>query len=131
MEVSEYQLKNLIRKSIIEVFQENQTTIFSLIDNYYKERKSNIYKIYLASTSEYPCAFDDLIDKKTKETIITISTKNEVGVDLELGITKSEDKIFDIVVDVELLTKEVVKKQVKKLSKIVEINYLIDFVEKQ
>lgn len=128
MEVSEYKLKDLIRSTIIEVFQENQNTLFSIIDNYNKTKQKNqTQSIQLVPTTEYPTTWDDIIDKETRKTIITISTKEEADENLEVGITKSDDGIYDIVVDTDIITEEIAKKQVAKLSKIVEINYLLNF----
>ena len=78
----------------------------------------------LKTTSEYPCKWDDLINeqRETYATIYTLKNAREEGI-IKIGITKKKDGIFDIVVDVPELTKELVQTAIKELSKITGIEY--------
>lgn len=89
-----------------------------------KEKKP----IHLAHTSTYPCQYDDLIDSISRETVITISTfsyQKEENEEAETGIFPSEDGIIDIVIDAEMLTEQIVKKQLHILSKLTGNNYIL------
>jgi hypothetical protein len=71
----------------------------------------------LKSTSQYPCQWDDLVDKNGR-VIVTIYTLREKIIDGPSvpGVKFCEDGIFDIVVDVPELTEEVVAEVLVDLS---------------
>lgn len=78
----------------------------------------------LKTTGEYPCQFDDLIDKnrKTYATIYTLKNAREYGIN-KIGISKGKYGIFNIVKDVSKLTKNIVRNSLTELSKITGIEY--------
>jgi len=78
----------------------------------------------LKTTGEYPCQWDDIVNEKGK-TYATIYTLKNARKDeiTRAGITKKNNGIFDIVVDVPELTKELVQTALKELSKITGIEY--------
>lgn len=81
-------------------------------------------QITLKTTGEYPCQFDDLIDKnrKTYVTIYILKNAREYGIN-KVSISKGKYGIFNIVKDVPKLTKSIVRNSLAELSKITGIEY--------
>lgn len=85
--------------------------------------------IRIKPTGQYPCQWDDLINKKNK-TIATIYTENEAkGDGLKFGITKGKDGVYDIVTSAKEINNEVVRNALKDLSKKTKKKY--QFITKQ
>lgn len=82
-------------------------------------------EILLKNTTEYPCTFDDLIDSVSRETKVTVYTLKEREKDgpATTGISLSDDGIYDIVINAEKLTKELVKEAIYQLNSQTEIEY--------
>ncbi len=75
------------------------------------------FTMLLKSTGQYPCQWDDLIDKNSR-IVVTIYTLREKLIDGPAvpGVKLCEDGIFDIVVDVPELTEKVVVEALAELS---------------
>ncbi len=84
--------------------------------------------ITLQSTVDYPCSYVDLIDRTTKETIVTIYTLKEKELDgpAEPGMTHCVDGIHDIVLNVSEITENHVIASLKQLSKEIGIEYKLE-----
>lgn len=86
--------------------------------------------IELETSGEYPCSWDDLINLKGN-TYATIYALEEARRDPEdslyrTGITKGDDGIWDIIVDVPELTIDAVRHSLKDLSKKTGIEYKLN-----
>ncbi len=125
MEITEAKLKAYIKEAIIELITERKDLFADIL----KDFSSPKPPIKLISTSEYPCTYDDLIDASTRKTLFSISTLKslqEEGEDVEAGITLSDDGIYDIVVDTELLTKNIVEEHIKNTSKLINQDFIFE-----
>ena len=77
----------------------------------------------LFSTGELPCEWEDLITAQ-RNTYVTIHTLQEAKEDqLALGVSKGEDGVYDVVLDVPTLTCDVIKDALRLLSKVTGVNY--------
>ncbi len=86
-----------------------------------KERKKIIR---VKPTCEYPCQWDDLIDPSRK-VIATIYTLEEGERDnLNPGIVKGKDGIYDIVVHAKEINNEVVRNALQDLEKVTGKRYV-------
>lgn len=88
----------------------------------------NIYTV-----CDYPCEWDDLLDDKG-QVIASIFTfeyiKNEDS-SARIGITQSEDGIYDIVVNENEINNKVVQKALDALSKITAKKYKFEGIHKK
>jgi len=111
MNITEAKLKACIKEAIIELLIERRDLFTDILRDFSSPKPP----IKLISTSEYPCTYDDLIDSKTRKTLFSVSTLNsleEEDIDIKTGITHSDDGVYDIVIDTEILTEDIVKKHV-------------------
>lgn len=79
-------------------------------------------------TGIYPCQWDDIINEG-KRVYVTIYTLKYVKNDSLSNLKKEgikfnkSDKVYDMIVDTPILTRDIVIKWLKRLSKITKINY--------
>ena len=79
----------------------------------------------MRSTNEYPCLWDDLLkkDQSTYTTVYTLEEKRKDDLNTIPRISKGQDGIWDIVLDVKQLTLDNVANSLKNLSQITGIEY--------
>ena len=126
MDITEAKLKAYIKEAIVELITERRDLFTDILKDFSSSKPP---LIKLMSTSEYPCTYDDLIDSKTRKTLFSVSTLKsleEEDIDVKTGITLSDDGIYDIVVDTEVLTKDIVKEHISNVSK--HINQLFKVI---
>lgn len=75
----------------------------------------------LTSSADYPCPMDDLFDPETNEPVVSIYTLEQS--ELPLGIWMADDGVYEIVVENDLITKEILKLQLTELSLITGVEY--------
>ena len=84
--------------------------------------------IHLKTLIKYLCQWDDLLDKymKVHATVYTLrNAKKDPPISVpKLGITKGEDDVWDIIIDVPELTKDIVRNSLKELTKITGTKYV-------
>lgn len=102
---------------------------------------NNNKEIEVTSYTIYPCEWDDLFGDdglfvtiytlKNVQDEITFYKKHGLPHDMPpLGITLCSDGVYDIVVDVPILTIDVVKKTLKELSQRTGLVYKVNLKEK-
>lgn len=82
--------------------------------------------IYVKPVGLFPCQWEDFVND-SKRTVVTIYTRENAKNDgPELGITKGDDGIYDIVVDFPEITEKIARDCLEELSKITGIEYKLN-----
>lgn len=91
---------------------------------------SRANEVIVETTSFWPCDWDDLLGDG--DLFATIYTKHHIDNDqyienMPIGITRDKyDGVYDIVVDVPILTIDVLRQQLAELSKITKKTYRVE-----
>lgn len=92
---------------------------------------SKVLNVY--TVCDYPCEWDDLLDDKG-QVIASIFTFDYIRAEdprAKLGITQSEDGIYDIIVDDVEINGKVVQKALDSLSKLTAKKYKFEGIHKK
>lgn len=72
-------------------------------------------------------AWEDFCDEENNciATFYTLEYAKEENKAVQIGITKTEDEVYDIIVDAPVITREIVEESLKKLSQITGRQYFL------